>query len=230
MISYFCQLTLIEDSKRAGKTEALPVTLPHSPKETFSVPSNLYIIGTMNSSDRSLTSLDLALRRRFEFIEMLPDPTVLEDIKIDKMEGFKVSKLLETINKRIKALLDQDHCIGHANFTHLKPTVEKKTATMQELMTVFEKKIIPLLQEYFFNDWEKINLVLGNNGMIVNDKIDADLFPSMDSNQIERLNSRSWKINTDIFKDFQKSKDALSKIIGEPKTSKEKTEIQDVDA
>lgn len=214
-------ITLIEDSKREGNNEALPVTLPYS-GESFSVPGNLYIIGTMNSSDRSLTSLDLALRRRFEFIEMLPDPKVLKDITIGNIS---VKELLEIINKRIKALLDQDHCIGHANFTHLT-----SSSKVQDLMNVFEKKIIPLLQEYFFNDWEKINLVLGNNGMIVNDKIDADLFPSMDSNQIDRLNSRSWKINTDIFKDFQKSKDALSKIIGEPKTSKEKTEIQDVDA
>ena len=214
-------ITLIEDSKREGNNEALPVTLPYS-GESFSVPDNLYIIGTMNSSDRSLTSLDLALRRRFEFIEMLPDPKVLKDITIGNIS---VKELLEIINKRIKALLDQDHCIGHANFTHLT-----SSSKVQDLMNVFEKKIIPLLQEYFFNDWEKINLVLGNNGMIVNDKIDADLFPSMDSNQIDRLNSRSWKINTDIFKDFQKSKDALSKIIGEPKTSKEKTEIKDVDA
>ncbi|WP_180145980.1 McrB family protein [Acinetobacter sp. YH12052] len=186
-------ITLIEESKRAGKTEALPVTLPYSPEKPFSVPSNLYIIGTMNSSDRSLTSLDLALRRRFEFIEMLPDPTVLEDIIIGSIS---VKELLEIINKRIKALLDQDHCIGHANFTHLT-----SNSTVQDLMAVFEKKIIPLLQEYFFDDWEKINLVLGGNRMIIKDEIKKELFLGMmDENQIERLNSRSWIVNKELFK------------------------------
>lgn len=217
-------ITLIEDSKREGNNESLSVTLPYS-GESFSVPNNLYIIGTMNSSDRSLTSLDLALRRRFEFIEMQPNPEVLRDIKIkgldDKIEikapsnneltinGTKiqypdikngekpsvVEVILYILNKRIKALLDQDHCIGHANFRHLT-----SNSTVQELMAVFEKKIIPLLQEYFFNDWEKINLVLGNNGMIIKDTIDPNLFPSDFSPQVERLNSRSWKINTILFK------------------------------
>ena len=205
-------ITLIEESKREGKDEALregkdealSVILPYS-GESFSVPSNLYIIGTMNSSDRSLTSLDLALRRRFEFIEMLPDPKVLKDITIGNIS---VKELLEIINKRIKALLDQDHCIGHANFTHLT-----SSSKVQDLMNVFEKKIIPLLQEYFFNDWEKINLVLGNNGMIVNDKIDADLFPNMDSNQIDRLNSRSWIVNKALFKGKEDQITALKAIV-----------------
>lgn len=197
-------ITLIEESKREGKNETLSVTLPYS-GESFSVPSNLYIIGTMNSSDRSLTSLDLALRRRFEFIEMLPDPKVLKDITIGNIS---VKELLEIINKRIKALLDQDHCIGHANFTHLT-----SSSKVQDLMNVFEKKIIPLLQEYFFNDWEKINLVLGNNGMIVNDKIDADLFPNMDSNQIDRLNSRSWIVNKALFKGKEDQITALKAIV-----------------
>ena len=116
--------------------------------------------------------------------------------------------MLEIINKRIKALLDQDHCIGHANFTHLT-----SSSKVQDLMNVFEKKIIPLLQEYFFNDWEKINLVLGNNGMIVNDKIDADLFPNMDSNQIDRLNSRSWIVNKALFKGKEDQITALKAIV-----------------
>ena len=141
---------------------------------------------------------------------MLPDPTVLKEIKIKEIS---VEELLETINNRIKALLDQDHCIGHANFTHLT-----SQSTIQELIAVFEKKIIPLLQEYFFNDWEKINLVLGDNGMIIKDKIEKDLFLGMmDENQIQRLNSRSWKINKDLFKDDQKSKKALLEIIGKSK-------------
>ena len=199
-------ITLIEDSKRAGKTEALSVILPYSPEKSFSVPSNLYIIGTMNSSDRSLTSLDLALRRRFEFIEMLPDPKVLKDITIGNIS---VKELLEIINKRIKALLDQDHCIGHANFTHLT-----SNSTVQDLMAVFEKKIIPLLQEYFFDDWEKINLVLGGNRMIIKDEIKKELFLGMmDENQIERLNSRSWIVNKELFKGKEDQITALKTIV-----------------
>ena len=124
---------------------------------------------------------------------MLPDPTVLEDIIIGSIS---VKELLETINKRIKALLDQDHCIGHANFTHLT-----SSSKVQDLMAVFEKKIIPLLQEYFFDDWEKINLVLGGNRMIIKDEIKKELFLGMmDENQIERLNSRSWIVNKELFK------------------------------
>ena len=124
---------------------------------------------------------------------MLPDPTVLEDIIIGSIS---VKELLEIINKRIKALLDQDHCIGHANFTHLT-----SSSKVQDLMAVFEKKIIPLLQEYFFDDWEKINLVLGGNRMIIKDEIKKELFLGMmDENQIERLNSRSWIVNKELFK------------------------------
>ena len=109
-------ITLIEDSKRQGAEEELSVTLPYS-KEEFSVPSNVYIIGTMNSSDRSLTGLDIALRRRFTFVEMPPKPELLNDIEV---EGVNIGKLLEVINQRIEVLLDRDHCIGHANFMSLK--------------------------------------------------------------------------------------------------------------
>ena len=117
-------ITLIEKSKREGKSEeleGLEVTLPYSNKP-FSVPNNLYIIGTMNSSDRSLTSVDIALRRRFEFIEMMPKPDVLSGIDI---EGVSVQYILETMNKRIKVLLDRDHCIGHAYFTPLMALLHK---------------------------------------------------------------------------------------------------------
>ena len=123
-------ITLIEVSKRVGKAEALEIILPHSQNEKFGVPENLYIIGTMNSSDRSLTSVDIALRRRFEFVEIMPKPEILKDIKITKenkvVEDIDVAKLLEVMNKRIKVLLDRDHCIGHAYFTELKPTSENE--------------------------------------------------------------------------------------------------------
>lgn len=196
-------ITLIEDSKRAGNEEKFTLTLPSS-KKPFSVPNNLYIIGTMNSSDRSLTSVDIALRRRFEFVEIMPKPEILKDIKITKenkvVEAIDVAKLLEVMNKRIKVLLDRDHCIGHAYFTELKPTSKKATATVQELMQIFEKKIIPLLQEYFFDDWSKIKLVLGNNGMVKTEKLEESLFPGMDGQLIKNLESRNWEINQDLFK------------------------------
>ncbi|UDM37300.1 AAA family ATPase [Acinetobacter haemolyticus] len=186
-------ITLIEDSKRAGNKEELTLTLPYS-NEPFSVPNNLYIIGTMNSSDRSLTSVDIALRRRFEFIEMMPKPDVLSGIDI---EGVSVQYILETMNKRIKVLLDRDHCIGHAYFT---PLIEEPS--LELLMTIFEKRIIPLLQEYFFDDWTKINLVLGENGMVHTINLDSDssLFPSMNPSEIEHLTKRNWDVNKDLFK------------------------------
>ena len=213
-------ITLIEESKRVGKAEALEIILPNSPNKKFGVPKNLYIIGTMNSSDRSLTSVDIALRRRFEFVEIMPKPEILKDIKITKenkvVEAIDVAKLLEVMNKRIKVLLDRDHCIGHAYFTELKPTSEKAAATVQELMQIFEKKIIPLLQEYFFDDWSKIKLVLGNNGMIKTEKLEKSLFPSMDDQLISNLESRNWEINQDLFKneaDLQDKIDSLLQIV-----------------
>lgn len=197
-------ITLIEKSKRVGNVEVLEIILPNSPNVKFGVPKNLYIIGTMNSSDRSLTSVDIALRRRFEFVEIMPKPEILKDIKITKenkvVEAIDVAKLLEVMNKRIKVLLDRDHCIGHAYFTELKPTSEKAAATVQELMQIFEKKIIPLLQEYFFDDWSKIKLVLGNNGMVKTEKLEESLFLGMDGQLIKNLESRNWEINQDLFK------------------------------
>lgn len=152
-------ITLIEESKREGAEESLSVVLPYS-KTVFSVPDNVYIIGTMNSSDRSLTGLDIALRRRFTFIEMQPDPSQLSGIKVD---GVDIEALLTVINQRIEVLLDRDHCIGHAYFMPL--TVQAKQ-TVKELGFIFKQKIIPLLQEYFYDDWERIDWVLGGNGMV----------------------------------------------------------------
>ncbi|WP_230244507.1 McrB family protein [Acinetobacter sp. PW68] len=147
-------ITLIEDSKRQGADDALSVTLPYS-KDDFSVPDNVYIIGTMNSSDRSLTGLDIALRRRFTFIEMPPKPEFLTGVEV---MGLDIRKLLEVINQRIEVLLDRDHCIGHANFMTLQ-----KDPSLTNLAQIFKQKIIPQLQEYFFDDWSKINMVLNVN-------------------------------------------------------------------
>lgn len=166
-------ITLIEDSKRQGAEEWLSVTLPYS-KEEFSVPNNVYIIGTMNSSDRSLTGLDIALRRRFTFIEMPPKPELLNDIEID---GLNVGELLKVINQRIEVLLDRDHCIGHANFMSLN-----KQRNLEHLAEIFRQKIIPQLQEYFFDDWAKINMVFNANGMLKSKPVERSiLFPNVDS-------------------------------------------------
>lgn len=141
-------ITLLEDDKRAGGSEALTVTLPYS-KEKFSVPQNLYLLGTMNTADRSVEALDTALRRRFSFTEMLPRPELLPT----DIEGINMREMLVAINTRLEQLLDHDHCIGHALLIHVK--------TFDQLKETFRRSILPLLQEYFFGDWGKIGLVLG---------------------------------------------------------------------
>ncbi|EAI6926780.1 endonuclease, partial [Campylobacter jejuni] len=146
-------ITLIEPSKRIGEKEELKVTLPYSGKE-FGVPKNVYIIGTMNTADRSITSLDTALRRRFEFIEMMPD---VSKLSID-CEGINLQELLKAINTRIEYLLDREKTIGHAFFISVE--------NLESLKKVFKNRIIPLLQEYFYNDYALIDAVLNKNGML----------------------------------------------------------------
>nr|WP_252386551.1 AAA family ATPase [Campylobacter jejuni] len=146
-------ITLIEPSKRIGEKEELKVTLPYSGEE-FGVPKNVYIIGTMNTADRSITSLDTALRRRFEFIEMMPD---VSKLSMD-CEGINLQELLKAINTRIEYLLDREKTIGHAFFIGVE--------NLNDLKKVFQNKIIPLLQEYFYNDYALINAVLNKNDML----------------------------------------------------------------
>jgi MoxR-like ATPase len=154
-------ITLVELDKRAGTENAISVTLPYSGKN-FSVPMNVDVIGTMNTADRSLALVDTALRRRFEFIESMPKPLTLEGVVVSKGgKNINIKKLLTTINKRIEALYNRDHTIGHAYFTHLKKLDEEER--FSELKKIFQYKIIPLLEEYFFEDWQKIRLVLGDN-------------------------------------------------------------------
>lgn len=147
-------ITLIEPSKRLGQKEAMRVRLPYS-RKPFGVPDNVYIIGTMNTADRSIALIDTALRRRFTFIEMQPDISVLQGINVD---GVEISNLLGKMNRRIEVLYDREHTIGHAYFMPLKTN-----PTLAVLADIFEHRIIPLLQEYFFEDYEKIRLVLGDN-------------------------------------------------------------------
>lgn len=147
-------ITLIEPSKRIGKPEGMRIRLPYSPTH-FGVPQNVYLIGTMNTADRSITSIDTALRRRFSFTEMLPDPAVLKDISV---EDISIRKLLTVMNNRIEALYDREHTIGHACFLPLR-----ENPTSEALGEIFADTILPLLQEYFYEDYEKIRLVLGDN-------------------------------------------------------------------
>lgn len=198
-------ITLIEPSKRIGASEeekargigneSLKVTLPYS-NESFGAPSNLYIIGTMNTADRSIALLDTALRRRFEFVEMMPQPELLKNIwivkdteqrdnenfvipenrmeELDKYMSEKSNclyKILISINNRIEFLLDREHTIGHAFFFekakfYKKDKLEWYELTLESLKEIFVKKIIPLLQEYFYDDYAKIDAVLNGNKMI----------------------------------------------------------------
>lgn len=141
-------ITLIEDDKRLGAANEMVLSLPYSSTQ-FGVPKNLHIIGTMNTADRSVEALDSALRRRFSFIEMLPDVKKVTQ----QIAGIELSDVLRVINERIELLLDRDHTIGHAYFMHVTNNAE--------LALVFNDKIIPLLQEYFYGDYGKIGLVLG---------------------------------------------------------------------
>lgn len=147
-------ITLIEPSKRRGADEALEVVLPYS-KSTFSIPRNVYLIGTMNTADRSLAGLDIALRRRFTFREMPPRPDMLQRVEVG---GVNIGLLLNRMNQRIEVLLDRDHCLGH---TYLLPL--RKDPSLSSLATIFRQQIVPLLQEYFFEDWERIHWVLNDH-------------------------------------------------------------------
>jgi hypothetical protein len=228
-------ITLIEEDKRLDKDEALEVTLSYS-KEKFGIPSNLYIVGTMNTADRSVEALDTALRRRFCFEEMLPKTELLKgfsssnyckllweyenvkwDIspfiekeeaffklygkpdgidqqkgkiwntmkeennktKYDYFKGFEfgldLSKLLETINNRIEILLDRDHTIGHSYFI--------KVNDKNDLRNTFKNNIIPLLQEYFYGDYDKIGMIIGKDFFEESKKFDKNIFASFDTQQ-----------------------------------------------
>jgi 5-methylcytosine-specific restriction endonuclease McrBC GTP-binding regulatory subunit McrB len=200
-------ITLLEPSKRAGQPEGLSVRLPYSGEE-FSVPNNLYIIGTMNTADRSLALMDTALRRRFDFEELMPNPQLLEGVVV---EGIDLKALLERLNERIEILYDREHTLGHAFFMPVKDKLEDSAAAAWvELQSVFKNKIMPLLAEYFFEDWEKICLVLAVNQkqqktahfvtqtLIDNNELNTLFCGQLSSEQFSLPTSR-YRLNDDAF-------------------------------
>ncbi len=185
-------ITLIEETKRLGASEAMTVRLPYS-HNLFGVPSNVYILGTMNTADRSIAIMDTALRRRFSFVEMLPESDVLRNMGITTVEkngvSVNVADMLDIINERIMFLYDREHTIGHAFFVPLK-----KSPTVDALAEIFRKSIIPLLQEYFYEDYDKIQLVLGDDGKKGEDKqyqfiYDEDMNPNTLFETVPELDS-----------------------------------------
>ncbi|MEY8200068.1 MAG: AAA family ATPase [Colwellia sp.] len=193
-------ITLLEPSKRDGQPDARVITLPYSKKQ-FSVPSNVYVIGTMNTADKSLAQLDLALRRRFNFVELPPKSEHFSGLIV---HGVDIEKMLNVINGRIELLLDRDHLIGHSYFFDL---LEAKSdeARQNLLASIFRNKIIPLLKEYFFDDWERIRWVLNDDEKDVIHQFvhtgsrhysTAQLFSKKVADQID---SRLFYVNEEVF-------------------------------
>ena len=179
-------ITLLEDDKRLGNEESLKLILPYS-KQEFGVPPNVYIIGTMNTADRSVEALDTALRRRFSFVEMIPKDNLPEIMK-NTIFGINLSELLNTINERIEKLLDRDHQIGHSYFISVDGE--------RELQKVFKDKIIPLLQEYFYGDYEKLGLVLGK-GFVLPKKSNTNVFADFPVEDKEIYDKPLFQIKND---------------------------------
>ena len=193
-------ITLIEDDKRMGKKETIYAELPYS-KHSFSIPPNLYIIGTMNTADRSVEALDTALRRRFSFMPKMPEETLLKE----EFDLINLEQLLTTINKRLRILKDNDHTIGHAWLFGI--------TNFEQLKTAFKDKIIPLLQEYFYNDYEKLGLVLGEKLILMDVKVDADFFADFKDSQGlkgQYLKKKTYKIKPDTNEQPWEPSDFLS--------------------
>lgn len=202
-------ITLIEKDKRLGADEALLAQLPYS-KEVFGVPPNLYIIGTMNTADRSVEALDSALRRRFSFTEMPSIPSYVAEhgsLENGIIDDIDLVELLRTLNKRIEKLLDKDHTIGHSYFLKIK--------NIDDLKAVITNKVIPLLQEYFFGDYGKIGLVMGN-GFVDYDATDTEeeFFAPFEYEIGSLLGRKVYKINDALKMEDVEFKGALRKLIG----------------
>ena len=203
-------ITLIEDTKRKGMDEEASSILPYSRKQ-FSVPSNLYIIGTMNTADRSIALMDTALRRRFNFVEMMPDVDVLKNIATENLDGLDIVEMLNKINERITFLYDREHTIGHAFFMKLK-----NNADIKILGNIFKTSIIPLLQEYFYEDYHKIQLVLGDNTkvdpstkFILDEKVEInDIIKGNIDYDID-LPEKKYRINNEAFYNIESYKQII---------------------
>ncbi|GAB6387209.1 AAA family ATPase [Stutzerimonas marianensis] len=214
-------ITLIEPSKRAGAGEALSVVLPYS-KQRFSVPNNLYLIGTMNTADRSLAGFDIALRRRFVFQEMPPRPEFLDGIQV---AGLNIGQLLRVMNQRIEVLLDRDHCLGHAYFMPLKDD-----ASLERLEAIFRNQILPLLQEYFFEDWQRIQWVLNDHRKPVPDRFveqDKQDAAALFGNISVPAQGGVWRINAAA---FQRASAYAGVIAVQAKAEAQAEELEEADA
>lgn len=179
-------ITLIEPTKRSGMPEELEVVLPYS-KDPFKVPANVFIVGTMNTADRSIESLDTALRRRFSFKEMIPLPGLISTDGKSKgvVDGIDIVQMLQKMNERIEKLIDKDHKIGHSYFLDV--------VNAKDLELAFKDKVIPLLEEYFFGDFGKIGLVLGSSFIRKEEVADFDFaaFSDYDPQTEQDLRQRS---------------------------------------
>jgi 5-methylcytosine-specific restriction protein B len=188
-------ITLLETDKRIGMENQITLTLPYSQKP-FSVPANLTIIGTMNTADRSLTHIDVALRRRFDFIELRTDYSLLSN----DVDGVDVSRLLYAINQRIQLLLDREHIIGHALLMNVK--------TIHDLESTFKTKIIPLLEEYFFENWGKIKSVFADNAFVQENQSSYSIWLGIDEDNI----GNSYQLNSDALSIVDEYKNIYSKV------------------
>ena len=177
-------ITLLEEDKREGAENEVSVTLPYS-GERFTLPANLHILGTMNTADRSIALIDTALRRRFQFEELAPNPNLLKE----DVGGIKLRKVLQTINDRLEYLIDRDHLIGHAWLMQAK--------TKADVDRIMRHKVIPLIAEYFYDDWRKVRAVLGGtNEFVQGEKLQGP--PRLEEADAEEDRYR-WALNKKKF-------------------------------
>ncbi len=206
-------ITLLEEDKREGAENEVAVTLPHS-GDRFTLPANLYVLGTMNTADRSIALLDTALRRRFEFEELVPEPDLLKDTA--EATGIDLPAVLSTINERLEYLIDRDHLIGHAWLMGAR--------TRADVDRIMRRKIIPLIAEYFYDDWRKVRAVLGGTDDFVHGK-PLHPPPGLDDDTRTDEERRRWTIRDEF------AEDAYTRLISgqaqEPEQARNPEQAQD---
>lgn len=176
-------ITLMEADKREGAPNALTVKLPYS-GDDFSVPDNLFILGTMNTADRSIALLDTALRRRFDFVELRPEPE-----RLGTVEGIDLGAMLNALNQRIEYLYDRDHVVGHAYFMEVQ--------SLDDLAQVMRRRVIPLLQEYFYEDWSKVRMALNDHAGLFIEATETALHTKIAADQLEP--KMHYQLRTETF-------------------------------